>query len=271
MSVKLPPQVELIRLGRRKALSFTSSSRGPAITPQTWAFFPKAIRSGITPKCSQHQFRPVAPMPHCTSSKIRSISFSSQIRRRVCSHSPRKWLSPPSPWIGSMMIAAMSMPRSCDELHDLRFGFLFPRDHVALRARIPANEKSMNGVETRGQSNLANKSVLHRIGIRQAHGVAAATVKGVAEMQDLRAAFAAAGRHVFAHLPIHRGFERVLDRERAAFDEEHALERRQPHHAPESFDEPRVAFRVNIGVGDLDLGRAQQDRPSPPACRNADG
>jgi hypothetical protein len=57
MSVKLPPQVELIRLGTRKQFSLTLIERGPAITPQTWAFFPNAIRSGRTPKCSLHQLR----------------------------------------------------------------------------------------------------------------------------------------------------------------------------------------------------------------------
>src|SRR2546430_16518424 len=98
ISVKFPPQVEFKRLGNRKALSFTSSIRGLAITPQTCAFFPNAIRSGKTLKCSQHQLRPVAPMPHCTSSKISRMSFSSEIFRSFCSHSPRKWLSPPSPW-----------------------------------------------------------------------------------------------------------------------------------------------------------------------------
>ena len=62
-----------------KTLSFTSSNRGPAMTPHTCAFLPNTKRSGSTPKCSQHQFLPVMPMPHCTSSKISRTSFSSQI------------------------------------------------------------------------------------------------------------------------------------------------------------------------------------------------
>src|SRR5256885_8657502 len=44
MSVKFPPQVEFNREGNRNALSFTSSRRGPAITPQTCTFFPNASR-----------------------------------------------------------------------------------------------------------------------------------------------------------------------------------------------------------------------------------
>ena len=77
-------------------------------------------------------------------------------------------------------------------------------------------------------------------------------------MQNLRAALAAPGGHVFAHLPIHRRLERVLDRERAAFDKEHALERRHPDDPPERLDKTGVAFGVNVGVRDLDLRRAQQ-------------
>ncbi len=68
----------------------------------------------------------------------------------------------------------------------------------------------------------------------------------------------AAGGEIFADLPVHRRLECVLDRERAAFDEEHPLERRHPDDAPEGFDKARVAFRVNIRVRDLDLGRGEQ-------------
>ena len=137
------------------------------------------------------------------------------------------------------------------------FGFLLARDHVRFalgfrQRKIDRRIRNARPVELGEQIGLA------RIGIRQAHGVAAATVKGVAEMQNLRAALAAAGRHVLAHLPIHRRLQRVLDRERAAFDEEIALERRQSGDTRESFDKSRVAFRINVRVRDLDLGRAQQ-------------
>src|SRR6476646_5049775 len=42
---------------------------------------------------------------------------------------------------------------------------------------------------------------LPRIGIRKAHGVAAASMEGAPEMQNLGAAFPTTGNHVFAHLP----------------------------------------------------------------------
>ena len=90
MSVRFPPQVEFKRLGKRNALSFTSSNRGPAITPQVCAFFPNASKSGNTSKCWQHHIFPVAPMPHCTSSKIKRTSLSSQISRSFFSHALRK-------------------------------------------------------------------------------------------------------------------------------------------------------------------------------------
>ena len=125
-----------------------------------------------------------------------------------------------------MMIAAMSTPRSRDELHDLLLGFLLARDDIVRPLRFRQREIDVR-IRNARPIELGEQIGLARIGVRQAHGVAAATVKRVAEMQDLGAAFAAAGRHVLAHLPIHRGLERVLDRERAAFDEKIALERRQ--------------------------------------------
>ena len=108
MSVKLPPQVELSRLGKRKALSFTSSRRGPAITPQTCAFFPNAIRSGTTPKCSQHQLRPVVPMPHCTSSKIRKhLVLVADAAQRL------------EPFAPEMIVAAFTLDRLDDDRRDV--------------------------------------------------------------------------------------------------------------------------------------------------------
>ena len=50
MSVSEPPQVELMREATAKTLSGTSSTRPPAMTPQTCVFFPKATTSGCTPE-----------------------------------------------------------------------------------------------------------------------------------------------------------------------------------------------------------------------------
>ena len=76
-------------------------------------------------------------------------------------------------------------------------------------------------------------------------------MKSVAEMKDLRAAFAFSGSHIFAHLPIHRRLQTILDRERAAFDEEVTRERRKRRDAGEGFDKFCVGLRVNIRVRDL--------------------
>jgi hypothetical protein len=110
---------------------------------------------------------------------------------------------------------------------------------------------------------LGEVSDLFRIGVRQAHRVAGATVERVFEMDDLRAAFAMTGGDVLAHLPIHRGLEGVLDGERAAFDKEIARQLGQGDDAGERFDERGVLRRVNIGVGDLHLCGAQQDQLAP--------
>ena len=72
----------------------------------------------------------------------------------------------------------------------------FSRSIASASRSDSGSEKSMCGLETRGQWKLGEEIGLARIGIRQAHGVAGAAVKGVAEMQNLGAAFAVTGRHV---------------------------------------------------------------------------
>ena len=160
MSVKFPPQVEFSRLGKRNALSFTSSIRGPAITPQTCAFLPNAIRSGTTPKCWQHQVRPVVPMPR--------LHFVENEKHFVLVADLAQFLQP---FAAEMIVAAFALDRLDDDgadigaalrnrLSDFLFGFLLARDHVrfALVFRLARNR--CDGFETRGQSNLAKRSVL---------------------------------------------------------------------------------------------------------------
>ena len=78
MSARLPPQVELMRDETMKTLS--GSRRDPAFEakPQTCVFLPNAKMSGSTPKSSKAHIVPVRPTPVCTSSKMRSMSCSSQ-------------------------------------------------------------------------------------------------------------------------------------------------------------------------------------------------
>ena len=83
-------------------------------------------------------------------------------------------------------------------------------------------------------------------------------MKRALEMDDLRPAFTATGREVFADLPIHRCFQSVLDGDGAAFDEKIARQRLVPNDARKGGDERRVLRGVNVGVGDLDLGGLEQ-------------
>ena len=49
MSVRLPPQVELMREETVKTLSASSKIRSFEAKPHTWVFLPKQNRSGSTP------------------------------------------------------------------------------------------------------------------------------------------------------------------------------------------------------------------------------
>src|ERR1700694_3086232 len=83
-------------------------------------------------------------------------------------------------------------------------------------------------------------------------------MESVTEMQYLGAALAITRGHVLAHFPIHRRLQTIFDRERAAFDEQVALKRRQSHHARKRVDKLSVAFGINVRVRDFYFGRAQE-------------
>src|SRR5436309_11951884 len=77
-------------------------------------------------------------------------------------------------------------------------------------------------------------------------------------MQNLRAAFAFARGHVFAHLPIHGRLQTVLDRQCAALDKKVTLQWRQTDYTLKGLHKLRVVLRVNIRVGDFDLCRTKE-------------
>ena len=83
-------------------------------------------------------------------------------------------------------------------------------------------------------------------------------MEGAPEMQNFGPTFATTGRHVFAHFPIHRRFQRVLDRERATLDQKVTIKRRESGHARKRVDKFGITFRINIGVCDFEFGCAQQ-------------
>src|SRR5690606_10963885 len=77
-------------------------------------------------------------IPVCTSSKIKMISFLSQISLNCMKNSLRKWLPPPSAWIGSKIKQAIS------------FGLLaiaFPISWIACfsNSMVAATDSSVNG------------------------------------------------------------------------------------------------------------------------------
>ena len=83
-------------------------------------------------------------------------------------------------------------------------------------------------------------------------------MKGATEVQNLRTAFAMTRRHVFAHLPIHRRLQAILDCQRAALDEKIMFQRPQTDDALEGFYKLRISLRINIRVGDFDFRRPKK-------------
>src|SRR6267142_2294118 len=100
---------------------------------------------------------------------------------------------------------------------------------------------------------LGEISNLARIRIGEAHGVTRATVERLLEMNDLSSALTPAGGQIFPHFPIHRCLERVLDCERASFDEEVTFQRLQSHYPRKSLNEICKLHRVNIRIRNLHL------------------
>src|SRR6266480_4472733 len=160
------------------------------------------------------------------------------------------------PFTAKMVIPALALDRLNDDgadvdlafinkFSDLTFRFLFAVDYVAFLLRFGQSE-----VDARARNpwpiELGEQIRFARIRVRQAHGVTRAPVKGVTEMQNLSIALAITGAHVLAHLPIHRCLQAIFDRERAAFNEQVALERPEANDPRKSFYKFRVAFRVNI-------------------------
>ena len=144
-----------------------------------------------------------------------------------------------------------------DELTNLSLRFLFALDHIRFALRFGQREIDVRTQNAR-PIEFSEQIRLARIGIGETHRVAAAAVKRVSKMQNLRAALPMTGRHVLANFPIHRRFQTIFDRKRAAFDKQIAFQRAQTDHALERFHKFGVAFRVNIRVRDFDFRRTQK-------------
>ena len=82
-------------------------------------------------------------------------------------------------------------------------------------------------------------------------------MEGALEMDNLRAALAFAGSEVFAHLPIHCGFEGIFDRQSAAFNKKITFQRGPAHDSSKRLNEGGVLYAIDVGVGELHLGGDQ--------------
>ena len=89
----------------------SSMSTAPSGNPDAMPLATHKI-SGTTFQCSQANILPVRPMPVCTSSATNRMPCWSQMRRKRGRKSSSGTFTPPSPWIGSIKIAATSSGRS---------------------------------------------------------------------------------------------------------------------------------------------------------------
>mmetsp|Transcript_2953 Transcript_2953/g.9709 ORF Transcript_2953/g.9709 Transcript_2953/m.9709 type:complete len:225 (-) Transcript_2953:613-1287(-) len=101
---KFPPKVVAWSPGWKTAAASVQVI-APMGTPPPRALA-ELITSGVTPRCSWPQKRPVRPTPVCTSSTISSAPRSSQMRRASAKKARSPGVMPPSPWRGSSRMAA---------------------------------------------------------------------------------------------------------------------------------------------------------------------
>ncbi len=184
--------------------------------------------------------------------------FSSARRSRACRNSPRKWLSPPSAWMGSMMIAAMSSGWSAKALADLRQRALLGLEGGG--QRLGREREAQLGVLDPRPVELGEQVDLARVGVGQRHGVARAAVEGLAEVDHLAAPVALeAARPVAPHLPVEGRLEGVLVGQRAALDEEQVAHVLGLADARQRVHEPGVLDAVEVGERGLEAGHPGQD------------
>ena len=100
----LKGQEKPFRLEALSCATFSVMAKAPTGIPFPIPFAIVRI-SGFTPNFCHANIAPVLPIPHCTSSQIIRISFSSQILRIPSMNSCVARLIPPSPCNGSKIIA----------------------------------------------------------------------------------------------------------------------------------------------------------------------
>ena len=194
MSTRLPPHVELMREETLKTLSGTSSIavvRGEAADL-------RLLAEGEHVGLDAH----LLPAPHRAGqpdARLDLVEDQQELElvgeaRAGAGRAPgRKWLSPPSPWIGSRISAAMSSGLAAHGGADLPLDGLLGGRHVA-EDLLGDREREARAGEAR-PVELREVLGLARVGrVRHRERVARPAVEGVLEVEDLRALLALAPR-----------------------------------------------------------------------------
>src|SRR3989475_2006602 len=101
-----PPNVVAWPPGLSTAATALVTRTAPMGSPPA-SGFARVRMSGTTPACSYANSVPVRPRPHCTSSKMTATPRESHSSRTNPSHSGSTGRTPPSPWTGSTITAAV--------------------------------------------------------------------------------------------------------------------------------------------------------------------
>ena len=131
MSVKLPPQVELIRLGTRKAIVLNLIEPRPGHDATDLGFFPERHQVGHNAE--------MLTAPVAAGDAHPALHFVKNEEHFILVADPAEGLQP---FATEMIVATFTLDRLDNnrgdvetallhELHDLGFGFFLPLDHVA--------------------------------------------------------------------------------------------------------------------------------------------
>ena len=107
----VPPRPLVCGASMISARPVTADSGRPSAMPLAMQ-----IRSGSMPSCSQANMAPVRAIPVWTSSAMNTTLFARHQRSNAGRNPSAGTMKPPSPWMGSMMIAARLSAPTCLEM-----------------------------------------------------------------------------------------------------------------------------------------------------------
>ncbi len=215
--------------------------------PQTCVFLAKANTSGSTPKCSKRP--PLAGRAEAGLHLVedeQELVFVGELAQLL------------EELGAEVVVAAFALDRLDDESRDvvsvlrhrgldLGHGLALER-HCRLET-LRRRREAQHRIQDPRPGELGKVLGLARIGgVGERQGVAAAAVECLAKVEDLRTDLAPPGGEVLAHLPVEGHLERILDRQRAAFDEEEVLAKGLGDGAREGLHELGHEGGVDVGV-----------------------